>query len=112
MTQMYRQGDILLTRVDGAPFDAVIEGRIQGVVAEPERGRLILARGEVTGHHHSVAEPDAELIEAAEGVFLRIMAPTTLDHQEHASIALAPGTYRVTRQREYQPGELPRQVAD
>ena len=40
------------------------------------------------------------------------MATTTLDHQEHGSIVLAPGDYRVTRQREYQPGELPRQVAD
>lgn len=102
--QMFRQGDLLLVRVDEAP-----EGRR----LKAECGRLILARGEVTGHHHSVAVQDAELIVTdAEAVFLRIMAPTPLEHQEHAPITLQPGDYRVTRQREYQPGELPRQVAD
>lgn len=100
---MFRQGDILLVAVPEAP---------EGKRVKAEQGRLILARGEVTGHHHSVAVQDAELIEAAEGVFLRIMNATTLDHQEHGSITLAPGDYRVGRQREYQPGELPRQVAD
>ena len=100
---MFRQGDLLLVRVDRAPA---------GRRVEAEHGRLILARGEVTGHHHSVAVADAELVDTAEGVFLRIMAATPLVHQEHGAITLEPGDYRVTRQREYQPGELPRQVAD
>jgi hypothetical protein len=104
-TVMFRQGDVLLVRVPEVPT---------GKAVQPENGRLILARGEATGHHHSVAvlDENAELIEAAEGVFLRIMAASTLEHQEHAAIALAPGTYKVTRQVEYEPGELPRQVAD
>lgn len=109
---IYRQGDILLVRCDDRAAQNVIDGTSNGVVREPENGLLILARGEVTGHHHSVAVADAEVVQDAEAVYLRIMAPTTLDHQEHASIALEPGTYRVVRQREYQPGELPRQVAD
>jgi hypothetical protein len=102
---MFRQGDILLVPVPEAP-----EGRR----AKAESGRLILARGEVTGHHHSVAVQDAELIEVAgvPEVFLRIFQTTTLDHQEHASVTLPPGDYKIVRQREYQPGELPRQVAD
>lgn len=103
-TVMFRQGDLLLVRVPEAP-----EGR----QVEAEHGRLILARGEVTGHHHSVAMADAELIVTdAEAVFLRIMAETSLEHQEHGAITLEPGVYRVDRQREYQPGDLPRQVAD
>lgn len=103
-TVMFRQGDILLVAVPEAP-----EGRR----TKPERGRLILAYGEVTGHHHSVAVQDAELIVTdAEAVFLRIMTTTPLEHQEHGAITLPPGDYQVTRQREYQPGELPRQVAD
>jgi hypothetical protein len=106
VTKTYRQGDILLVRQERAP-------ELKGFAPQPaEFGRLILARGEVTGHHHSIAEADAELLMDAEAVFLRIMAPTPLEHQEHASIALEPGFYRVLRQREYQPGELPRQVAD
>ena len=104
-TAMYRQGDILLVRVHAIP-----DG---GRAVEAEDGRLILARGEVTGHHHSVAVADAELVDVeARGVFLRIMEATPLVHQEHAAIVLAPGAYEVRRQREYEPGELPRQVAD
>lgn len=104
-TVMFRQGDLLLVRVDEAP-----EGRR----VKPLRGRLILAEGEVTGHHHSVAVQDAELIEVAgvPKVFLRIFQTTTLDHQEHSPVILPPGDYRIVRQREYVPQELPRQVAD
>jgi hypothetical protein len=100
---MFRQGDLLLVKVPEAP---------EGKRVKPERGRLILARGEVTGHHHSVAVQEAELIEAAEGVFLRVMSATDLEHQEHGTIRLEPGIWQVTRQREYSPRELPRQVAD
>src|SRR5438309_1513161 len=91
---MFRQGDVLLVRVaEVPPGRAILE----------EEGRLVLARGEVTGHHHSVAARDAELVDAAEGVFLRIMTPTPLEHPEHAPIALDPGVYRVATQREYTP---------
>jgi hypothetical protein len=107
MAQIYRQGDVLLTRVDPPP--ALEDGFTP---QRSENGRLILARGEVTGHHHSVAERDAEMIAGAEAIFLRIMAPTPLEHQEHAAITLEPGVYRVTRQREYAPQAMPRQVAD
>ncbi len=94
---MFRQGDVLLLRVDSMP---------EGERLQPEGGRLILARGEVTGHHHSVTAADGTLVEAAEGVYLRIMAPTPLEHQEHDAIWLAPGSYRVVRQREYSPGAV------
>ena len=94
---MFRQGDVLLLRVGAMP---------DGERLEPEDGRLILARGEATGHHHSVAAADAALVEDARGVYLRIMAPTPLEHQEHTAIWLQPGTYRVVRQREYTPGAV------
>jgi len=96
---MVRQGDVLLV-----PVTAIPEGRS----AAPVDGRLILAYGEATGHHHSVASRDAAVVEAAEGVFLRIMAPTTLEHPEHAPIWLEPGAYRVVTQREYSPQEIVR----
>jgi hypothetical protein len=99
---LFRQGDVLLVPVTEIP---------DGRPIAPEGGRLVLARGEVTGHHHSVAEEHGELIDAAEGVFLRIMAPTPLEHQEHGAITLEPGAYRVFRQREYAPGAVDRMVA-
>lgn len=95
---MFRQGDVLLVPVDAMPAG--------GTRVEPEAGRLILARGEATGHHHSVTAEKASLVEAAEGVFLQIMSATALEHQEHTAIWLQPGVYRVVRQREYTPREV------
>ncbi|HEY4027212.1 MAG TPA: hypothetical protein VGO86_12345 [Candidatus Dormibacteraeota bacterium] len=98
---MFRQGDVLLVPQGQLP---------DGKAIEPDGGRLVLARGEATGHHHSVAVEDGELIDTAEGVFLRIMTPTPLEHQEHGAITLQPGVYRVLRQREYVPGAIERMV--
>ncbi len=42
---MFRQGDVVLTPLKAVPAGAV--------PVDPVNGRLILAYGEVTGHHHS-----------------------------------------------------------
>jgi hypothetical protein len=68
-----------------------------------ERGRVILAHGEVTGHHHEVvgavavrdpAEFDiqaADYFEEPDGRrVLLVNRPCVLRHQEHAPIALDP----------------------
>jgi hypothetical protein len=61
----------------------------------------------VTGHTHRVEPRDAaELFESAGMLFLRVRAPARVVHEEHAPIALDPGTYRVWRQREYSPAEI------
>ena len=54
---IFRQGDVLIRSIDGAalPADAKPEPR-------DGRGRLILAAGEVTGHHHAVADRTATLL--------------------------------------------------
>jgi hypothetical protein len=106
MTQQhYRQGDVLLVRVGEIPPGAtpVEDGTV--------RGRLVVAYGEVTGHHHSVAVADARMVKSAEDVYLEIMRETPLEHQEHAAITLEPGIYRYVPQREYSP-EAIRRVAD
>jgi hypothetical protein len=82
-----------------------------GAKIRGENRRLILARGEVTGHHHSVLEDDAELIQEGERMLLTVIRETHLQHQEHGAITLPPGTYIVRRQREYSP-EAIRNVAD
>jgi hypothetical protein len=64
----------------------------------------VLALGEATGHAHTVAAPDAELLGDPESVgerFLRIVTAARLTHEEHAAIPLPAGLYRVVRQREY-----------
>lgn len=91
--KIYRHGDILLSPVDAIPEDAI------------PRGDLVIARGEITGHAHRVVTDDhAELFAHGTDMFLRILgSPASLVHEEHATINLQPGVYRIWRQREYNP---------
>ena len=97
----YRQGDILIIAVP------TINGKEQS-----PNGRIILAEGEVTGHAHAIADPTVTSYVGADGT-LYLDAPKGADvrHEEHATITLPPGKYRVMRQREYTPESI-RNVAD
>jgi len=98
-----RQGDVFLKPTE------LPEGK--GKKIRSQRGRLILARGEATGHHHSVSANVAELFDFGGRTVLVVKEPTTLDHQEHAQIEVQPGIYWVVIQREYHPEEI-RRVQD
>jgi hypothetical protein len=118
-----RQGDIALL-YETQP--------IKGSKAIPrERGRLVLAHGEVTGHTHGIdaqgaalylddattAQPDvmARLLTLGGGVMpdaqLRAKAGTKVTHDEHGTIPTRGRGHTVRRQIEYSPREL-RSVAD
>jgi hypothetical protein len=106
---MYRQGDVLLVKVDAVPEGA------RDITAED---RIVLAYGEVTGHAHAVYEPitkekpgKARMWDAGAERFLQVVETTALKHEEHAAIPLEPGVYRIEHQREYSPEEI-RRVAD
>ena len=102
--EIYRQGDVLLVKVT----------KPKGLKKQQAKnGRHILAYGEATGHHHSVLAEEAELLLDKDGeMFLQAMSDAVaLEHQEHATLTLPKGTYKVIRQREYHPLEL-RRVAD
>jgi hypothetical protein len=104
---IYRQGDVLLIRVDEIPKQAKLRK------ADSRRAGFVLAEGEVTGHHHVLEGPRVQVLDVAQEVFARIMeAPATVTHPEHATVTIPPGEYEVRRQVEYEPGELPRQVLD
>ena len=104
---LFRQGDILVERIAALPSALKPIAR--------ESGRVVLAHGEITGHHHSFTDEHVSLFETAAeaGVtFLEVRnAMAALTHQEHATIEVPPGNYRVTRQREYSP-EAIRNVQD
>lgn len=100
----YRQGDVLLTRVPRAPV---------GTPVAPVNGHHVLAYGEATGHHHSIPAAGGTLTRDAEGVtYLSVDELVGLTHQEHATITVEPGVYRVTRQREWTDADEPRTVPD
>jgi hypothetical protein len=104
---IYRQGDVLLVRVKSIP-------RKVDPVAR-EAGRVVLAHGEVTGHAHAIRDDRAALFrdpKLAE-IFMHVSGdvPVALEHDEHDTISVPPGNYRVIRQVEYTP-EAVRNVAD
>ena len=97
MGKQYRQGDVLLVQVDALPSDAGLQDKASS--------DIVLAYGELTGHAHVVNATAASLCDSSGEYFLEVSAATPLSHQEHASIVLEPGVYRVIRQREYTPQE-------
>src|SRR5687767_10600532 len=93
--KIYRQGDVLLietTKTTARGKDA------------REKGRIILAHGEVTGHCHEVeSTPDVTFEDVGTGTaakILRVMGrkPVMLRHQEHSPIEIDPGAYIARRQ--------------
>ena len=84
---MQRQGDLLLIPTSGIP---------QG--AAPLSTRVVL-QGE---HCHRL--DSGKVLQDSEGqLFLCVESTASLLHEEHGPLQLAPGTYRVQRQREYRP---------
>ena len=105
---MYRQGDILIVPIDAAtPLGAPVQR---------ERGSVVLAHGEATGHRHRIPSRHACLHERS-GVpapterILHARRLVRLLHEEHDTIEIPAGMYRVIRQVEYTP-EAIRVVAD
>jgi hypothetical protein len=90
---MWRQGDVFI-----APTSEIPDGA--------ERlGHCVLAEGELTGHSHRIDQPGAaELFERSDNLYLRVLAESAMVvHDEHHSITLLRGCYRVWRQREFRP---------
>jgi len=104
-----RQGDVLVTPVSSVPPNLKPVAR--------ENGKVILAHGEITFHHHALLEPDVELLRGETDAERFLSVPDTgavLTHQEHATIPIRPTTTtprRVIRQREYS-DDLSRNVMD
>jgi hypothetical protein len=93
---MYRQGDVLLVPATGVPAGAEKVAR--------DNGRLVLALGEATGHAHAVETLGAELFSSTADRYLKVPSTgASLVHEEHGTIKLPEGTYKVVLQREYTP---------
>lgn len=88
---MKRQGDLLIMQVEDIP---------QGSLKREDR---ILAEGEATGHLHEL--DGGQVYERHQTLFFEVPGNmhVTLTHPEHQPLIFTPGTYKVIRQREYQP---------
>lgn len=97
---LYRHGDVLVQQVKTMPQ------------ALPRPGAT-LARGEVTGHSHRFRDPSqVQLYQAGTDTYVRVLSESAdLIHEEHRTISLPRGDYKVWMQREYSP-EAIRRVID
>lgn len=96
MGTQYRHGDVLIEEVSALP------------TSREKLPHTILAHGEMTGHCHRIKESDvADFYATGEDFHLHVRGSfATVVHEEHTSITLASGYYRVWRQREYSPEEI------
>lgn len=103
--KVYRQGDVILKRLDAA----------HDLSAAEEKPSLTLAYGETTGHAHRIIDGQAKLYALISGaIVLRVISEyARLFHEEHADIILPMGDYTVNQQREWDwQSEITRNVAD
>lgn len=81
---------------------------------EPTNGRLIVALGEATGHHHSFPHRRGIAMFRDDGaggaLYLRADAPIALEHQEHSALVIQPGAHRVVTQRTFAAGMVRRVI--
>jgi hypothetical protein len=84
----YQQGDVLIKKTNE------IKGK--------KLKHLTLARGEATGHHHTITKGDAELYEDEGTLYLKVLSDNAeLAHQEHKTIVLPRGEYEIDIVKEY-----------
>lgn len=97
-----RQGDLLFIKQDDN----------QSVAFETTVVDGIMARGEATGHTHRLRSGSDNAVKKAAGLlYLLAVTKAFVDHEEHKTVELEPGTWKVQRQREYRPNGW-QQVAD
>ena len=100
--EMYRQGDVLLVS-DEVPATA------EEISADD---RIVIAYGEATGHAHAISRIQARLFAHADSRYIIVGDDgADLTHEEHSTIHLPAGAYRIVHQREYIP-ESSRLVLD
>ncbi len=103
MARSYRHGDVVI--------EETTEAEKGELLARDMRGHVVLAEGEVTGHAHRIASSNCDLysMPVTNGSpsndnsvrLLVVREPVDLSHEEHTTIKLPPGTYKVRVKRQY-----------
>ena len=106
---MYRHGDLLITRINAVPQSAI------------NISSKIIAEGEVSGHKHKlVGQAIVRLLPGREAsgvengdisinripeLYFSASEDVKLMHEEHKTLELPMGSYKVTKEREFNPFE-------
>ena len=99
----WQQGDVLFTQTT-LPKEKIDKEITDGVIA----------KGEATGHaHRLLMRPPIKLFMIKTALYIRALEAAVIQHEEHNKIILPPGTYIVSKVREYDHfKEETREVAD
>lgn len=106
--KIYRQGDVLFVEISSIPKSDVVQ-----------LSHRIIAEGEATCHKHEIAEESALLYESIPDIYkigydkqmeetskyLKVLSKSKVVHNEHGTILLPKGNYKVVMQREYSPAD-------
>ena len=92
ITKFIRHGDLMIKRVDLIPSDA------------KQTDNMTLALGEATGHHHTL-QGNCQVYQQGETKFVKAESDTVLTHQEHDTVKIENGLYKVDIEQEYDPFE-------
>lgn len=92
----YRQGDLLFV-------ETVEKGKPQRIIKDG-----VLAYGEATGHAHrlEVSDKAKVFVDEMNQMLIEAEAPAKVAHEEHETLTLPKGTYKVVHQREWSPEEI------
>lgn len=92
----FRHGDVVIKQIDSIPKEAID--------ITPEKGDLILAEGEATGHAHRFPEGAGKLFKYNEKTYLKVTKERkALTHEEHLKGELPIGIYEISIQQDYEP---------
>jgi len=108
MSKLIQQGDVLFFQVEEIPTG------LKRIKNKDTRG-VVFAEGEVTGHYHGTSlDKFIETFKDADDVmWATLTAPKEVTHQEHGTVTLPAGNYRIGIVREVDPfSEEIKQVAD
>ena len=90
---MLVQGDVYLVKTRKPATLKKLERTARGIV---------LAEGEATGHAHTIASLDAVLFEGKnKELYLEAAKEVQLEHQEHTTLTIPSGTYKIGIVREH-----------
>lgn len=94
MKNIIRHGDIGLHTCESQTGETI-----------KHNGSFVLAEGETTGHKHVISTPKIEdmvitrLIDGS--ILLTLKADGVISHEEHKTLPVKKGTYKIVREREY-----------
>lgn len=115
MEGLIRQGDILLTPTEKPLMYNSRRLNPNGArkVTRKKGDDVIVAAGEVTGHHHRIKTEKVVMYRDGSRLYLKVPnGGAELTHEEHETLFVPEGWYEIGNQREYQPQAAPVRVYD